>query len=312
MRQTMVAILLVLVLSPAAMAQTLDLGVAVADSPDPVIQESPLTYTVTATNTGPSVGPNVAVLIQWSPDLSFTSIDTPAGWTCVPQAPPARVIDCTTPSFGVGSAVFTLHMISPEVPGTPTSVSAGITLFLGGDTNVANNFDTETTTVVAGPLLAGTKSVASGGQLAGQNVVYSIVLTQSGAFPVNDATGPELIDDLPATLTLLSAGATSGTAFADLANNRVTWNGSVGVGQSVTITITALVEPQAAGSPVVNQASIHYDRNGDGTHDVTALTNPAAFTPAGATSGEGQIPTASTWGLLLLAGMLAVVAVMKM
>ena len=56
----------------------------------------------------------------------------------------------------------------------------------------------------------------------------------------------------------------------------MTWNGSIAVGGSVIITITAKVNTGTAGQTICNQGTISYDSNADGTNDASGVTdNPA-------------------------------------
>src|SRR6185295_1339273 len=119
--------------------------------------------------------------------------------------------------------------------------------------------------------------------------------------------GNEFTDTLPATLALVSATATSGTAVANTGTNTVTWNGSIPAGGSVTITINATILPSAAGTTVSNQGTIAFDADGNGTNEATAQTddpgtpgaaNPTSFAVAAAVGPS--IPTLSPLGLLLL------------
>jgi uncharacterized repeat protein (TIGR01451 family) len=147
------------------------------------------------------------------------------------------------------------------------------------DSNPANNSDTETTTVVATPfVLLGTRTKGvladSGEFLTSTAVTYTITLTNTGSATQADNSGHELVDALPSTLALVSASATSGTAAADLPANTVTWDGSLASSGSVTVTIHATVQPTVAlGTTIANQATIHYDADGNGANEASTLTD---------------------------------------
>jgi uncharacterized repeat protein (TIGR01451 family) len=159
---------------------------------------------------------------------------------------------------------------------------------------------------VSSALLSATKT-ASGTFQVGGTITYTIVISNTGGSASPDNVGNEFTDVLPATLTLVSASATSGTAVATVGTNTVTWNGSVPAAGSVTITITATVKPSAAGTTVSNQGSVSYDADLNGSNETTVLTdNPATGTPNDPTSviiPQGAvvtIPTVSDFGLLAL------------
>ncbi len=129
-----------------------------------------------------------------------------------------------------------------------------------------------------GANVSGSKTV-SGSFVPLGAVAYTVTLTNGGTGAQADNPGHELTDVLPAQLLLVSAGASSGTAAANVATNTVTWDGGIAAGGSVTITIQATVKPGAGGA-ISNQGTISYDSDGDGFNDTTALTgDPAAKTP---------------------------------
>ncbi|MDP9190159.1 MAG: M36 family metallopeptidase [Acidobacteriota bacterium] len=171
--------------------------------------------------------------------------------------------------------------------------------------------------VAAAALDTLTKTVSAGPYTPGAPITYTIIITNTGDTDSPDNATDELTDVLPAALTLVSASATSGTSFANVGTNTVTWNGIVPANGSVTITINAILEPGNEGSTVSNQATLIYDPNGTGTNDTTVLSDdpgtvaandPTSFVAAAAAA---QIPTASELGLLLLAAGLAMMAAWK-
>lgn len=133
--------------------------------------------------------------------------------------------------------------------------------------------------------VSATKTVA--GDLAvGGTVTYTVTLTNDGTAVQGDNPGDELVDVLPAELTLVSASATGGTAVANVGTNTVTWNGSLApLGGGVTITIDATVDAGTEGATVSNQGTVSYDSGDDGTNDAATLTDdPGVGGPQDATS----------------------------
>src|SRR5205807_2373585 len=98
-----------------------DLSVAVNDAPDPATTGSPLTYTVTANNAGPSQASNVTVtstLPLGSAYLGASGIN----WGCSASG---RQVTCTTPTLVVGPApAITISTTAPGVDGTYTETSS--------------------------------------------------------------------------------------------------------------------------------------------------------------------------------------------
>jgi uncharacterized repeat protein (TIGR01451 family) len=86
-----------------------DISVTKTDSPDPVLPNGNLTYTITFTNTGPGDAQNVTLTDNVPVGTTFVSFTAPAGWTTT--TPPLGGTGAVTArnTFAAGSsAVFTL------------------------------------------------------------------------------------------------------------------------------------------------------------------------------------------------------------
>ncbi|HSS49189.1 MAG TPA: M36 family metallopeptidase, partial [Thermoanaerobaculia bacterium] len=128
--------------------------------------------------------------------------------------------------------------------------------------------------------VTGTKTAAGTFQVGG-TVTYTVTLTNNGSGVQADNPGNEFTDPMQTGLTLVSATATSGTAFADLGTNTVTWNGAIApAGGTVTITITATIKAGAGGTTILNQGIINFDADVNGTNESTTGTDdPGTATP---------------------------------
>jgi uncharacterized repeat protein (TIGR01451 family) len=122
-------------------------------------------------------------------------------------------------------------------------------------------------------LVSATKAVSAGPYNPGDAVTYTVTLTNSGLGAQGDNPGDEFTDVLPANLTLVSATASAGTTVATVGTNTVTWNGAIAAAGSVTITISATINPAAAGQMVSNQGTVSYDGDANNTNEATALTD---------------------------------------
>lgn len=112
----------------------------------------------------------------------------------------------------------------------------------------------------------------------GATVAYSVLLSNTGPGVQADNSGDEYVDVLPAQLTLISATATRGTA--SMSGNTVRWNGALEAGASVTLTITASINPGTAGQTVSSQGSMNYDADHNGSNEATRLTDDPAVAGA--------------------------------
>lgn len=142
----------------SSVLRRIDLGVSIADSPDPVTAGAILTYTVEVDNAGPSTATGVELEDPLPPEVTPVSV-TPSQGTCSLDS----LIQCDLGSLAGGAAA-TVEIRVSVAPGTtgaltnPASAGANET-----DTNPANNTDTETTMVTgsaaAGPPVEGVVTV---------------------------------------------------------------------------------------------------------------------------------------------------------
>ena len=161
------------------------------------------------------------------------------------------------------------------------------------------------------PSLVGSKQV-TGDLRGGGLATYLITLHNPGGFDQDDNPSDELVDELPAGLTVTNATADGGAVSVDPDGRTVRWNGAVPAGGTVTITIEAAIDLVAVGTRFENQASIAYDADGTGDNESLALTDdpeagggsdPTAFVAAQPQLLE--IPTLGPLPLALLALLLA-------
>jgi uncharacterized protein len=293
-----------------AVVTAADLSVTLTDAPDPVAPGATLTYTITAGNAGPSNAAAAVLTTDLPTGTTFVSLTAPAGWSCTtPAVGAGGAASCSNASMSVGSAVFTLAVTVPAASaGGMISHTVGISSTTG-DPDTANNSDTEQTTVTSPSGLSATKSV-TGLFMPGATIDYTIVISNAGPAPQADNPGDEFVDVLPAELTLISASASSGTAVATIGTNTVTWNGAIPASGSVTITISASINTGVAdGTSIVNQGTVQYDADGNGSNEATTTTDDTAVGgPNDATAftvGGNTIPVP-----LLGPGMLALLAML--
>jgi uncharacterized repeat protein (TIGR01451 family) len=123
-----------------------DLGIAIADSPDPVGQGALLTYTLQATNLGPSTSPSMTITDTLPAQVTFVS-STPGFPTCMHVA---GVVTCTLGATLPPNASTTVTLQATVGPSATGPLSNTATVAGGAtDPASANNSDVETTQVVA-------------------------------------------------------------------------------------------------------------------------------------------------------------------
>ncbi len=250
----------------------IDLSITKTDSQTTVVAGAMTTYMIVVTN-------NAAAAVTGATLTdTFPAAITSVSWTCSASAGSS----CGAPSgtgninqavnlAAGGTVIFSaIAAVSPTATGTlsntaTVAVPSGIV-----DPDPGNNSATDVDAILPGVAVSATKTVA-GTFEAGGAINYSVVLTNSGGAMQANNPGNEFTDTLPATLSAVSANATSGTAAT--VGNTVTWNGSLAVGASVTITIDATIDPGTEGAVISNQGTVNYDADANGTNEISALTD---------------------------------------
>ncbi|WP_165371407.1 fibronectin type III domain-containing protein [Pseudolysobacter antarcticus] len=292
-----------------------DLSISKTDGVTTATPGGSVTYTIVASNAGPSsaTGATVADTFPASETCTWTCSGV-SGGTCT-AAGSGNINDTVNLPSG-GSVNYTATCsISAAATGTLSNTAtvtapAGVT-----DPTPGNNSATDSDTLLASTasLLGATKTVsASGGFTPGATIIYTVVVNNTGLGAQTDNPGDEFTDSLPAGITLVSATATSGTTTTGA--GIVHWNGSIPAAGSVTITITATINANASGT-IVNQGSVQFDADGNGTNESTALTNdpsvgggtanPTSFAVVRVAAIAVPVPTLDWLALLGLAMALA-------
>ena len=297
-----------------ALGASADLAITKTDGVTTATAGGSVTYTITASNAGPSsaTGSTVADTFPASETCTWTCAGA-GGGTCTASG--AGNINDTVNLPSGGSTIYTASCtISAAATGTLSNTAtvtapAGVT-----DPVPGNNSATDTDTVSAAPgaNVSGTKTV-SGTFTRGSLVTYTITLNNGGTGAQADNPGDEFTDVVPAALTSVFASATSGTAT--FSGNTVHWNGAIPAAGSVTITITATISASASGT-ITNQGTIAYDADGNGTNEATRQTDdpvlqgpadPTVFIIAGA-AVITQTPLLDGIGMIWLALALLAIA----
>jgi uncharacterized repeat protein (TIGR01451 family) len=219
-----------------------DLSITKSDLPDPVAAGSSLTYTLTVTNSGPSIATGVVVT------------DTlPAGVTLV-SAPGCSGTSITTCNLSpINSGDNAIVTIVVDVPDAATGVLSNTASVSSSeiDSNSANNTTTITTTVNRVTDLAITKIDTPDPVTQGNNLTYNLTVTNNGP---SNATGVSVTDTLPAGVTFISAVPSQGSCSG---TTTITCNlGSLAKNASATITITVNVSLTTPPGNITNTATV--------------------------------------------------------
>ncbi len=273
-------------------APNANLSITKTDGQTTVLAGSMTTYTIVVTNAGPA-----AVTGATLTD-AFPAAITSVSWTCAASGGSS----CGTPSgtgninqgvnLAVGGTVsFTaVATLSPTAMGTLSNTATVAPPGGVVDPVPGNNSATDMDTILPGAFVTASK-VVDGTFEAGGAISYTVVLTNNGTLAQSNNPGNEFSDTLPATLSGVSANASSGTAAS--VGSTVTWNGSLAVGASVTITINATINAGTEGAVISNQGTAHYDADGNGTNEASAPTDdpgqPGTSNPTVLFVGSGAV-----------------------
>ena len=239
-----------------------DLVIFKADSPDPVVAGSQLTYTLSVLNNGPSAASGVTVVDTLPAGVTYQSATTSQG--TVSRSGSTVTAAVGQLASGASATVTILVNVDPTTRGTITNVAT----VTGNETetNSDNNRDDEPTQVQAQVDLTVTKADSADPVQAGGQLTYTIVVTNNGP---SSATGVVLTDTLPSALTYVSGTSTAGTVGH--AGQLVTANvGNLASGQNATITLVTEIDEQFSGT-ITNEAEVAGNETETNANNNTAL-----------------------------------------
>ena len=222
---------------------------SMVDNPDPATAGGLYTYAVGIDNTDAGAATNTVLTVSVPSGATFVSA-SPANANCV--ATSATLVTCSIGTLlGNGAGARTVNFTWRAV--AAGTINATATISANNDTNLANNTQNATTTVLAGADLRLTKTDSPDPVIGGANVTYTLTAFNDGP---NASGNLVLTDNLPGSSTFVSASGT-GWSCAHAAGV-VTCNrsGSLAVGASaLPVTIVARID--ATDGFVTNSATIN-------------------------------------------------------
>ncbi|MSR65316.1 MAG: DUF11 domain-containing protein [Verrucomicrobiae bacterium] len=250
-----------LVLEPPPPLPSADLAIKKTDSPDPVIVDSNLTYTIVVTNLGTDVAANVTVTDSLPSNVTFVSASE--GCTNID----GHVI-CDLGDIASGSSVTNTIVVAPTTIGISTN--SAVVSSITADPVVSNNTAMAITTVTLLQAdLAVSKTDSPDPIGVGSNLTYTITVTNRGPDTTASVT---LIDTLPPGVTFVSAstgcGEVGGTVTCEL--------GSLASGgtSNITIVVTTTAAGTITNTALVAGAESDPVQGNNTAQAVTTVTTP--------------------------------------
>jgi len=226
--------------APAVRAQT-DLALTSSALPSTATPSGTITYTQVVTNNGPNAATTAVLYQQTPPGTTFTSISTPANWSCAtPGAGNTGAVTCTDgANMNANTSVTFTYVVTVN-----SSATAGSTIYnwtnitsQTTDTVPANNSATVGTLVeTAGDADLGvTVSASPTPVFVTSPLTYKIVVTNYGP---SATTASTLTDALPTGFTESSVVATPSTVSCSGTTTVTCSLGAIANGGTATITIS--------------------------------------------------------------------------
>jgi len=209
---------------------------------------------------------------------------------------------------------------------TYTVLGTVVSDFIGALTNTAtidvparrSASASDTTQVISPAVLTAFKAVEGEFRFL-QEVRYTVTVENSGDHAQFDNPGAEIVDQLPAEVSLQSAVILDGGGelSVDTVANRVEWNGRIEPQAFVDIEILTLVNAGTEGALVVNQAEVFFDGDGDGANESTAVSDDLNVSGAGdpttfIVGNAVPIPVMSRLAYLMMILLLMAVAIRRL
>jgi uncharacterized repeat protein (TIGR01451 family) len=283
-----------------------DFSVILAAAPSPVNAGANVTWTMTATNNGPSNAGDATADLPLPAQTTFVSVASPAGWICAtPSVGANGTVSCSLTTSMNPSTAATFTVVSHVISSTPAGTSIATTATVSSTTDTVPANDSATASVQSAILfdLGLTKALAPALVLPGSALQYTIVVTNFGP---SDAPNVTMTDVLPAPLRFAAITTPAGWTCitpAPGANGTVSCSIPSMIASDVaTFTLNVVIDAAAAaGTPVNNTATVASSSPDSNSSNNSATASAVVATPAnvvasksiggGAQHPEGSVVT---------------------
>ncbi len=258
-----------------------DLAITDAGSPNPVAAGGNITYTLLATNNGPSAADNATLVVNVPANTTFVSLVAASGWSCqTPAAGGTGNVVCANANLAApGSAAFTLvvKVNNGVANGTVITQTASVSSSVS-DPALSNNTARVNTIVGgAGANLSVTNVAAPNPVQAGGTITYTQVVTNTGTSAITNGT---LTEATPANTTFVSITPPAGwtcTGFPAIPCTAATVGAGVSGTFSVVYRVNALTP---SGTIISDTVTVNSSNQSFGANSATATDVVATATQA--------------------------------
>ncbi len=255
-----------------------------------------ITYVLSVYNTGPSAAAGVQIADQLPVSVTIVSLDpacaAAGGQVHCPAAPAVlaangqlsfTLVAATDASLATGTVLENRATVTSQTP----------------DPNPVNNSATAGTTIIGQADLHIHKSGEPSRVLAGENLTYTIVVTNAG--PSNAAT-VRLVDILPAAVSQIGPVQTlrSLSPVPIICLNLVCELGAMPLGEVITLTLPVHVQPAVAdGTLFTNTATVYSPSDPDPSNNAGAAA-ATAYRESALVIQKSAVPDPAVTGADLL------------
>lgn len=238
-----------------ALPPSADLSVTKTDNQTTAIPGTPITYTITAANAGPS-SVTGATLTDTVPasilGVSWTCVAS-SGSSCGAANGTGNTINTTVNLLNGGTATYTVTgTISPAALGNLTNTASIAAPSGTTDPNSANNTGSDPPDTLTPQANLSLTKTSVGNFIAGQNGVYTLTVANAGP---SNAGALTVIDTLPAGLSFVSGTGTGWSCSAIAQIVTCTNPSGLVVGATSSITLTVRIGTITATS-ITNTATV--------------------------------------------------------
>ena len=277
-----------------------DLTILVTNSPNPVLSDGAVAYTIVAINNGPTASTNVVVLDTLPANVTFETAVPAIGAS---YSINGQVVTLTIPSLGAHAASTNLILVRAGI----SAYGTNITTITGPlpDPILINNTNV-LVTLFAGEDLAVGMTASASSLYGGQSVTNTISVTNLGPSGNGDITITNLYSLSWGQLGVVSGGWTQAPTAASPGTYSINGNlmilnvGTLASNQTTNILVTALALATApSGTSAVSISSLDFDTNLQNNSASTSATMTGETISAGISAGPAQVGVPLTFTIVI-------------